>query len=169
MEEKGASNSHLDIRYSLKEDLPFLQKWISEPAALQFLPIESKEVEIFSKNWIGFSRCSASLTATLKGEPIGIATLFLMPYLKLIHHCSICFILNPKFQKEEIGRSLIRNINHLGKKYFHFEKIYFETFEGYPMLLWFIKEGYQQVALQKHFVKEEDTTYLDRLILEKQL
>ena len=169
MKKKDACSSHLDIRYSCKEDLLFLRKWMSKPESLRFLSVEQTEIKVFSENWIGFSRYSSSLTLTLNKEPIGIATLFLMPYLKLIHHSSVYMILDPKMQKEKIARMLIKNINHLAKNYFHFEKVYFETFEGDPLLFWMMKEEYKEVARQKNCVKEENNRYLARLILEKQL
>ena len=156
-----------DIRYSRNEDLPFLRRWMREPEVSRFLLIEKEDVEVFSKNWIGFARYSSSLTLTKQEEPIGIATLFLMPYLKLTHHSSVCYILDPQAQKEEVAPLLIQNINHLGKNYFHFEKIYFETFEKDPLLPWFIEEGYAEIARQNSYVKEANERCLDRLILEK--
>ena len=66
-----------DIRYSKEEDLPFLQTWLDKPEVNRWLPISTqKNVEMMSKNWIGFSKYGASLTATYKGDPIGVTTLF---------------------------------------------------------------------------------------------
>ena len=170
MVEKITEKSGYDIRYSTMEDLPYLQQWISQDDVKRWLPISSPaDVEAMAKNWIGFCRYGASLTACYEGKPVGIATLFLMPYRKLIHHCLVYFAVNPEFLGRGVGRSLIRNINHLAKSYFRFEKMHVETFEGCPAIPLLEKEGYQEVVRQEHYVKEGEGKYLARVVLEVKL
>lgn len=170
MGENITEKNGYDLRYSGQEDLRFLQSWIQSPDVIQWLPISSEsDVEAMAKNWIGFSRFGASLTATYEGQPVGIATLFLMPYRKLIHHCLVYFAVNPEMTRHGVGSSIIRNINHLGKSYFHFERMHVETFEGCPAIPVLEKQGYKQVIRQEKFVKEEAGKYLARIILEVKL
>jgi len=155
------------IRYSQQDDLPPLKEWLSHKEVQRWYPISmEKDREIMAKNWIGFSRYAAGLTAVYKGEPVGIATLFLMPYRKLIHHCLFYFIVNPQYVGGGVGTSLIRNITHLGKNYFHLEKLHIEVYEGCPGISLLIKEGYHEVFRQEHFIKESDGTYLARIVYE---
>lgn len=156
-----------DIRYSKPEDLPFLQKWISLPEVRRWYPVSTdQDVKDLTKNWIGFSRFGASLTADYKGEPVGIATLFLMPYRKLIHHSLLYIIVNPEHQGSGVGSSIVKNITHLGKSYFRFEKIHLDTYLGCPALSILKKAGYEEVLRQEHYVKEPDGNYLSRVIVE---
>lgn len=119
-----------------------------------------------TKNWIGFSRFGASLTALYKEKPVGIATLFLMPYRKLIHHALMYFIVSPSETGHGFGTSLARNITHLGKVYFRFEKVHVEVYEGCPAIPLLKKGGYEEVVRQERFVKEGEGRYLARILLE---
>ncbi len=158
---KIADESDFDIRYSKQDDFPFLHKWLGE--CRKWYPVSSdSDVEAMAKNWIGFYRYGASLTATYKNEPVGIATLFLMPYRKVIHHCLAYFIVDPKHARQGIGAALIKNLNHLGKSYFRFEWMNIELFEGCPAIPLIEKWGYKEVIKQEKFVKEKDGTFLAR-------
>ena len=167
---KITENAEYDIRYSVETDLTCLLEWLSMPELRRWYPISSdNDVEAMGKNWIGFYRFGASLTATLNSKPVGIATLFLMPYRKLIHHCLLYFIVDPAYSRQGIGTSIIRNAIHLATKYFHFEKIGLEIYEKAPALSLLKKLGFQEIVRQEHFVKEGDNNYLARLIMEKNL
>lgn len=151
---KISEESTFDIRYSKEEDLPFLEKWLGE--CRTWYPVSSdKDVEIMAKNWIGFYRYGASLTATYQNVPVGIATLFLMPYRKVIHHCLVYFIVDPRHVRQGIGSSLIKNVNHLGKNYFRFEWMNIELFEGCSAMPLLEKAGYTEIFTQEKFVKLE--------------
>lgn len=156
-------DSDFDIRYSREEDFPFLHKWIGAEEDRRWYPVSSdQEVENMARNWIGFHRYGASLTATYKEEVAGIATLFLMPYRKVIHHCLVYFVVNPEMRRQGLGTALIKNLNHLGKSYFRFDWMNAEVFEGCPAIPLLEKSGYEIVVTQKKFVKEGDGNYLAR-------
>ena len=146
-------DSDFDIRYSTQDDLPFLHKWLGE--CRKWYPVSSdKDVEAMAKNWIGFHRYGASLTAVYKNQPVGIATLFLIPYRKVIHHCLVYFTVDPNKARKGVGTTLIKNIDHLGKSYFRFEWMNIEVFEGCSAIPLLEKAGYKQVFKQEKFVKE---------------
>jgi len=156
-----------DMRYSKIEDLEYLKKWVSHPDAVKWYPVSTeKDIDDMTKNWIGFSRFGASLTAEYKGEPVGIATLFLMPYRKLIHQCLLYFVVDPEKTGQGVGTSIAKNATHLAKTYFRFEKVHVETYEGCPSLSLLKKMGYREIVRQDHFVKQEDGSYLARVIME---
>ncbi len=158
-----------DIRYSQLSDFDYLKKWLFSPGMLHWFPMSApKEVEDAAQCWIGYSRFSASITATIDGIPCGIGTLFLMPYRKVAHHCQFKIIVSPEFQKKGIGASLVKNLMHLAKKYFHLEKIHIEIFEGNPILNLLLKHGFRIYARQQKYVKEGDR-YLERILLEADL
>lgn len=162
--------SGYDIRYSNMNDLPFLLKWVEKEENRWWYPISSdKEVENMCKNWIGFSRYGASLTAVYKDEVAGIATLFLMPYRKVVHHCLLYFIVNPEMTGQGVGTSLVKNITHLGKSYFRFEWIDVEVWEGCPAIPVLEKAGYKEIIRQEKYVKKEDGTYSARHVYEVNL
>jgi GNAT superfamily N-acetyltransferase len=165
--EKLSSQSDYDIRYSNQGDLPYLEKWLKDPEMQRWYPISTEQdLTMMAKNWIGFSKYGASLTATYQNEPVGIATLFLMPYRKVIHHCLLYFIVSPEKSRRGVGTSILRNITHLGKSYFHFEKMHIEVYEGCPAIPLLIKEGYREVYRQERFIKESEGHYLARIVYE---
>ncbi len=159
-----------DIRYTTEEDVKYLREWIAHPDVLcWFSMADQQEIESALQCWIGYSRYKCSLTATIDQEPCGIATLFLMPYKKVAHHCLFKVVVDPKWQRKGIGFSLIKNIKHLAKTYFRLETIHIEVFEG-NALISLLKEklGFYEVVRQDRYVKMGDT-YLARVLLETEL
>jgi len=156
-----------EIRYSKLDEDIYLKQWMEEDEVKRWYPVSTEvDIDDMTKNWIGFARFGASLTAFYKGEAVGIATLFLMPYRKLIHHAMVYFIVNPKFYSRGVGTSLVRNISHLGATGFRLEKVYLEIYDGCPALSLLQKNGFEIIFRQAHFVKEGEDRYLGRIVLE---
>lgn len=156
----------LDIRYTYITDTPYLRDWLQNPEIQKWFPVsEGQEVEDAIQCWMGFSRYSSSLTATLNGTPCGVGTLFLMPYRKVAHHCLFKLVVDPKRQNKGIGTALLKNLKHLAKTYFHLDLIHIEVFEGNPFIRLLQKFDFHEFARQEHFVKDKDG-YKARILFE---
>lgn len=158
-----------DIRYSELEDEKFVIEWLKDPEVRKwFPPTEEKEIDPFVRNWVGFSRHKSSLTAVYQGKPVGIVTLFLMPYIKVAHLCMVYIAVDPAMQRQGVGYSLVKNIKHLAKNYFKLESVHAEVFEGCPAEPLLEKHDFKTVVRQDNFVKL-DEGYRQRLIMEVDL
>ncbi len=156
----------LDIRYSHLPDAAHLRDWLKDPVVQTWFPVsEEKEIEDAVQCWIGFSRYASSLTATVEGEPCGMGTLFLMPYRKVAHHCLFKVVVDPKFQRQGIGNSLLKNLKHLAKNYFHLELMHIEVFDANPFIHLLQQHGFQEFARQERFVKDKGK-YSSRILYE---
>src|ERR1700722_8505672 len=156
----------LDIRYTYVTDTPYLRDWLHNPEVQTWFPVsEEKEIEDAIQCWMGFSRYSSSLTATLSGVPCGIGTLFLMPYRKVAHHCIFKLVVDPKHQHKGIGTSLLKNLKHLAKNYFHLDLIHIEVFEGNPFIHLLKKFDFHEFARQERFIKDKEG-YKARILFE---
>jgi RimJ/RimL family protein N-acetyltransferase len=159
----------LDIRYTYITDITYLRQWVRSPDMLKWFPMGSeKEVEDALQCWIGFCRWSASLTATVNHVPCGIGTLFLMPYKKVAHQCLFKVIVDPHWQKKGIGSSLVKNLKHLARNYFHLEMIGSEVFEGNPLIRLLEKSGFEEIFRQERAVRDGQE-YKARIFLEAKL
>lgn len=155
-----------DIRYTTLTDGPYLKEWLLSPGMLHWFPMEDeKEVEDAVQAWLGFCRWSCTLTATIRQEPCGVATLFLMPYRKVAHHCLCNLIVDPRRKEEEINPSLLKNLKHLAKNYFRLEILHMEVYEGNPVIKILEEAGFREFARQERYVKEGDK-YLARVMYE---
>ncbi|MDN3505227.1 MAG: GNAT family N-acetyltransferase [Rhabdochlamydiaceae bacterium] len=157
------------IRYTRVLDKGALVNWIKAPEVLRWFPMEGdKEIELCLRNWIGFSRFQCSLTATFDHTPIGIATLYLMPYKKVAHLAMVNIVVSPNMQKKGVGTSLVRNIVHLAKTKFKLTSIHFEVMEGCDLIPILEKQGFVQVFRQSSFytVFGDDVA---RIVMEVQL
>jgi RimJ/RimL family protein N-acetyltransferase len=157
-----------DIRFSEMEDLPFLEKWFSDPSSCWEYPFDFTERGDALKNWIGFSKFKASLTGLLENQPCAIATLFLMPYRKVAHQCSFYLIVAPEYRRQGIGTSMVRNILHLAKTRFGLESVYVEIYESSSFLPLLEKLGFHLFVRQDNYVKIEGCSRA-RLLLEHPL
>lgn len=147
----------MDIRYSEIADEPYLKKWLLEKESQKWFPVsDESEVNSMCRNWIGFSKFRASLTATMEGIPCGIGTLFLMPYQKVAHHTMFHLIVDPEKRKQGVGSSLMKNLINLSKNYFRHELMYAEIYEGCLLAPILDTLGFEKIATQEGFVKEDD-------------
>lgn len=165
--EEITQSSDFNIRYTGAEDEPFLRKWLNAPGVSHWFAVEEpEEIEELVKLWISFARFKCSLTASYRNEPCGIATLFLMPYVKLIHMSMGYILVDPALHKKGIGSALIKNLSHLGHSYFRLERMHYEVYGNNPLIRLLERDGYKLIVKQEHYVKEENG-YLERSILER--
>lgn len=159
----------LELRYTVQEDGEPLKKWLLEPGVMRAFPmIDDKEVEDSVRHWISFSRYRSSLTATIDGKPVGIATLCLMPYKKLMHQCLLSIIVSEEARNKGVGTHLINNLLHLAKNYFAIEIVYLEVYEENPAINLYRRFGFEEIGVQRHFMKE-DGQYIGKIIMERVL
>jgi len=168
--EKEASNAeqpNVELRYTIPEDAEPLRLWLEEPGILRGFPMQDPpEVEDSVKHWIGFSKYKSSLTATIDGKPVGLATLCLMPYRKLAHQCLVSIIVSKEVRNQGVGTLLMNNLIHLAKDYFGIEVLYLEVYEGNPAISLYRRFGFREVGFQKHFMKEE-SEYVGKIVMER--
>ncbi|MCH9620941.1 MAG: hypothetical protein S4CHLAM20_03500 [Chlamydiia bacterium] len=146
-----------DIRYSILNDETFLKEALADKDTRKWYPPSTdSDVKIFVRNWAGFSRYQCSLTATYENQVIGMATIFLMPYVKVAHLAMLYVIVKKEFQQKGVGTSLMKNINHLAKTKFKLDSLHLEIFEGCQIEPLLLKSGYKEVFVQENFVELDD-------------
>lgn len=157
----------LELRYTIQDDAEALKTWLHEPGILSAFPMHDPvEIEDSVKHWISFSRYKSSLTATIDGKPVGIATLCLMPYRKLAHQCLLSIIVSGEVRGKGVGTILMNNLLHLAKEYFGMEVIYLEVYEGNRAMSLYHRFGFREVGYQKHFMKENGG-YVAKIVMER--
>jgi len=158
-----------DIRYSTMDDLPYLKKWLKTKGMLHWYPpSDEAELENFIAVWLSFAKYNASLTAVFQNKPIGMGTLFLMPYRKVAHHCMFQIIVDPENQKKGVGKSLMKNLMHLAKNRFRLELIHGEILDESPLVPLLKSLGFTEFARQERYVKENGA-YFPRILMEYEL
>lgn len=161
-----SSSPDYDIRFSELDDLSLLTEWFSAPGACDDYPCSEEEKGEFLKNWIGFSKFKAGLTGTIQNTPCAMASLYLMPYRKVAHHCSFYLMVDPAHRNKGIGTSMVRNLLHLAKTRFRLESVHVEMFEPSLLLPILKKLGFQFVFRQEHFMKMKEGHYRARIVWE---
>ncbi len=150
-------DQNYDIRFSYLIDEAFLKQELTDLDTRKWYPPSSDtDMNVFVRNWAGFARYNCSLTAVYKNEIVGIATIFLMPYVKVAHLAMMYMVVKKEFRNKGIGRSLIKNINHLAKAKFHLDSMHVEIFEGCPIEKLLQTSGYKEVFFQENFVEFDE-------------
>lgn len=148
--------SEIEIRHTLEEDAPFLNKWLHEPGILRWFPmINDREIEDAVKIWMGYSKIKGNLTAVYEGNPCGMAVLYIQPFKKLAHTCLFAIIVDKDMRSKGIGTKLLDELMILAKKQFHIEILHLEVYEENPAKRLYDRAGFQQFGFQAHFLKEE--------------
>ena len=143
MKETITSDPRYDIRYTRLLDKTPLKEWVMHPEVLKWFPMNNeKEVDLLLRNWIGYSRFESSLTAIFDHKPIGIATLFLMPYKKVAHESMFKIVVSPEYQRRGIGSSLLKNIKHLAQQRFRLERLHVEVYAENPLIVVLENKGF---------------------------
>ena len=154
----------IDFRYSEMDDMKLLTQWLSDKkVSFWYPPSSENEIRVFVSNWAALSKYRASLTALIDGKVCAIGALFLMVYKKVAHQSMFYFIMDPKQDNEEIERAVLKNILNLAEKYFKLEAIFIEVFEGFRAIALLEEFGFEKMAIQKNYVKENGK-YLSRII-----
>ncbi len=161
------SSPDFDIRFSTLDDLPSLKKWLK--AELHWYPpSDDEELENFAGIWLSFAKYNASLTAVFKNRPIGIGTLFLMPYRKVAHQCMFQLIVDPENQRKGVGQALVKNLKHLAKNRFRLDLMHVEILDESPLIQLLKVQGFTEFARQEKYVKENGV-YFPRILMEVDL
>ncbi|MDF2577627.1 MAG: acetyltransferase [Chlamydiales bacterium] len=162
--------SEVKIRYTKLCDSYYLKQWLSEPGILRWFPIyDDKELDDSVKRWIDFSKLKCSITASYKGNPCGIATMYLHPYKKLIHQCEFGIIVGKNCRGGGVGNFLIQQLMLLAKNKFKIELIHLQVYEGNPAFGLYQKMGFKEFGRQDHWLKEENGEYAARIFMERSL
>jgi hypothetical protein len=157
-----------DIRWSEPEDINYMNLWFSSSESCDPFPFGPEEKVDALKNWIGFSRFKSSLTVTVDQVPCAIGTLFLMPYKKVAHQCSFYLIVDPNKRNRGLGSSLVKNLLHLAKTYFHLESVHCELIEPSLLLSILQKQGFEMFVRQEGYAEIRGEIRA-RLLLERSL
>ncbi|OGN62208.1 MAG: hypothetical protein A3F09_00495 [Chlamydiae bacterium RIFCSPHIGHO2_12_FULL_49_11] len=163
--------SDYDIRFSDLADEAKLMEWLTDEETRRWYPPSSEnDAKMWARNWMGFSRFKASLTAIYKNQPVGVGTLFLMPYIKVSHMCMLYVCVSPAYRRRRVGYSLIKNCKHLAKTRFYLETMHVEVFEGCPVISLLTNHlEFTPLFEQQGYVQFTPGEFRSRLILETRL
>jgi len=144
----------VDLRYAEPSDVSLLKEWLVDAESKHWLTLTTaQEIECTASGWMGMVPYGAVLTATIQGKPCGMGILFLMPYKKIAHHAQAQLIVAPKWRRQGVGASLIKNLKNLGKKYFNLQLVHIELVEGHPFVRCLLQEGFVISLEQEKFFK----------------
>ncbi len=166
----NSPHSDYDIRYTTEEDAPFLRDWLVQGDVLRWFPMSNEqEIDDSVRHWISYSKLFCSLTVTYQGVPCGLSTLYLMPYRKVQHHCLFSIIVAQEHRGRGVGSYLLNNIVALAKNQFRLEALYLEVYQGNPAIKLYQRFGFKEVGVHPKFIKEADGTYIDKILMEREL
>ncbi len=158
----------LHLRPTRMEDALELKAWLLDPEAAAYFPmLEPAEIEDATNRWVGFCRYRCSLTAVLDDVPVGLCTLYLQPYRKLMHQSEFGIIVAPKLRGRGIGSKLLHGIIELAKRDFAIELLHLQVYAGNPAIRLYTRWGFQEFGRQAHWIKEPSGAYQARIFMER--
>lgn len=168
-ENKSKLPEGYDIRYTESDDAPHLKRWLTDPSVDRWFPMcDEVEINDAVHRWIYFAQYRCSLTASVNGTPIGIATLYLQPYKKLAHQCEFGIIIDENYRNKGIGQDLLRNLIHLAKNTFKIEVLHLMVYADNPAKRLYERMGFKEFGYQSRWIKDGDDD-VGRTFMEKYL
>jgi putative acetyltransferase len=157
----------LSIRYTVPQDGEWLKKWLLNPSVAEAFPmVGESEVDDAVRRWISFSRVRSSLTVEMDGRPVGMATLYVQPYKRIMHQTEFGLIVDEQYRGKGIGSFLLSSAMRLAKKHFHIELLHLQVYEGNPAVRLYERFGFKQFGMQTHWLKDKDR-YVGRAFMER--
>lgn len=160
----------VEIRLSEESDVAYVRVWMREPGILRWFSMV-REIEVMDaiRYWCSFFSVGSSLTATVDGEPAGMANIYVQPFAKTKHQALFVIMVAEKFRGSGIGTKLIKELMKLGKEKFHLKSLHLEVFEDNPAIRLYKRLGFKQYGRHPKFLKETDGSYRDKIMMEKEL
>lgn len=157
----------LTIRYTVPQDAEWLKRWLSDPSVRDAFPmISDTEIDDAVRRWISFSRIRSSLTVEMDGRPVGIATLYIQAYKRLLHQTEFGVIVDQGYRNRSIGSFLLSSIMKLAKHHFHVELIHLQVYQDNPAIKLYEKFGFREFGRQTHWIKDGER-YVGRIFMER--
>ncbi|RDB31281.1 GNAT family N-acetyltransferase [Candidatus Similichlamydia laticola] len=163
----------IDIRLTELGDSFYLDQWLAQeggelgfPAIALEDDVERNEAAI---RWVSQSRYGSSLTAEVKGVPVGIATLNLMIGDRLSHHAELSIAVDVSHRGKGIGTKLFGSLLELGEKTFKLREIFIIVSVGNPAKHLYDRFGFEPVGVKKRYARLKNGGYQDVLIMQKSL
>jgi RimJ/RimL family protein N-acetyltransferase len=159
----------ITIRYTVPQDAEWLKKWLIDPSVKNAFPMASEsEVDDAVRRWISFSRLRSSLTVEMDKRPIGISTLYLQIYRRLVHQAEFGLIVDNEFRGKGFGSFLLSSIMKLAKAQFHVELIHLQVYEGNRAVKLYERFGFKEFGRQRQWIKD-DHQYVGRIFMERNI
>jgi RimJ/RimL family protein N-acetyltransferase len=155
------------IRYTVSQDAEWLKKWLMDPSVRDAFPMNGEtEVDDAVRRWISFSRVRSSLTLEADGKPIGISTLYVQTYKRLLHQTEFGIIVAPEYRGKGAGSYLLSSIMKFAKHQFKIELLHLQVYEKNPAIRFYERFGFTEFGKQTHWIKDNDK-YVGRLFMER--
>jgi len=164
----------IKLRYEVsKEDqIPILASWLSEPGILRWFPMVNQlEIEDACKVWIGyFAKTYGSSFTVWDGEEIvGFFNFYLSPVQKLRHQSLFSIIVHPGKRGQGIGTQMLKELKNKAKNDFGLSLLHLEVYRENPARKLYLAEGFEEYGVHVDFLKEEDGTYRDKILMQQWL
>ncbi len=157
----------LMIRYTQPQDVEHLKRWLMDPTVQDWFPMCNElEVDDAARRWVSFCRVKSSLTVEIKGVPVGIATLYVQAYKKLLHQTEFGIIISPEWRNQGIGTFLMKSIIKLAKDQFNIELLHLQVYAENPAINLYKRFGFREFGKQTHWLKDENR-YVGRIFMER--
>ncbi len=154
---------------SREKDLDSFVRWVHHPDVLINTPVSgSREISWWADYLFSYIKFNASLTACIDGVPVGVATLLLLPYLKLSHHAPIVLVVDPSQWRNGIGSALLKELEGLARGRFSLKLISIETTEPSILIDFCKKNGFSEFSRFENWFDVKGKAY-PKLSFEKEL
>lgn len=170
MAESETSADEVIIRYTKPEDATEMRKWFEEKKVLQWFPcLDAWEIDDSVQRWVSFYRYRCSLSAEINGKAVGICTLYLQPYRRLMHQCEFGIIVDRNHRGKGIGEKLLRSLMKMAKEKFQIEDLCLQVYYGNPAVRLYERLGFVEYGRQDHWIKEPNGDYIGRIFMQRPL
>lgn len=159
-----------EFRLTRMSDSIELEHWLSDFKVFNFFPMYADcEFKEAATRWVSFSRYRSSLTALIDGKMVGLVTLYLQPYKRLMHQSEMGIIVAPSHRGQGIGSSLMDEVEKMAKQQFQIELLHLQVYFNNPAIHLYERKGFREFGRQERFMKQDDGSFQGRIFMQKQI
>ncbi len=162
----------LRCEISTEEQIPILSDWLKDPAVSRWFPmINEREIEDAAKVWIGYygKTFQSAFSVFQEDELVGFFCFYLTAVQKLRHQALFSIIVHPNLRGKGIGMQMLKMIKQKAKEEFQLELLHLEVYKENPARRLYERVGFETYGEHKNFLKEEDGSYRDKILMQKWL
>ncbi len=141
-----------------------------EEDVMKWMPMcNENEVLESQRNWLVFIKMGCALTVEVDGKIAAMANLYIQTSIKLQKQSLFVIVVKGDYRGKGIGTKLLDALTILAIEKYKIELLHLEVYANNPAIRLYERAGFKRYGIHRKFLKLEDGSYQDKILMQKKL